>query len=160
MTDSRPEDLLGILSDQALRTLRAGFDRPFLMAAAARMITYHKAQGLTEWIRDVVYAAGPDPTSLSPRERELVLLGVISAQRDAFVLSGRIYWGLMEGLSVENVADALTSAGTYTGVNTFRFSVNVLIDVLQVLARAAETGGEAAATPAVLRAMMAAFPRR
>jgi alkylhydroperoxidase/carboxymuconolactone decarboxylase family protein YurZ len=158
--DRPPDDLLAILSPEGLETLRRGYDQPFLLKAAQRMIPYHKMQRLTDWMLDVVYGAGADATSLSPRERELVLMGVIAAQRDTFVLAGRIYWGLMTGLSVENVADVLMTVAGYTGVNNVRLNVNVLTDVLQVLARAAATGGEAAATPAVLRELTKTFPKR
>ena len=92
------------------------------------MIGYSKAAGLAQWIGDVVYNDSPDGrstakiTSLAPAQREAVIIATVAAERDTFVLSGHLYWGLMEGLSVENLADILLTVASYSGINNFRLS--------------------------------------
>jgi alkylhydroperoxidase/carboxymuconolactone decarboxylase family protein YurZ len=159
-------DILAILSDEDLQALATGYDRPFLTGAAAGMIGYAKAQGLATWIGDTIYKAGLPATSLEYFERELVITAVVAAERDVFVLSGHIYWLLMEYLArgdasirpVEKIADTLMTVAAYRGVNNFRLSRQVVEDVLKVLKAAVVA--KTTRTQDILPLMVTAFPPR
>jgi alkylhydroperoxidase/carboxymuconolactone decarboxylase family protein YurZ len=164
--------ILNILSLQDLRDLRNGYNRDFLNEKAAKMIGYEKAEGLAGWVADVIYKTG-DPnkvmvSSLDYYQREIAILAVTAAQRDTFVMSGHVYWLLMELLkgpcaneelsAVAKVADVLLTAAAYTGVNNFRLSRTVLVDVLNVLKASCAAG--ITDTPQILVKMMEKFPPR
>jgi alkylhydroperoxidase/carboxymuconolactone decarboxylase family protein YurZ len=167
---SRPVELLKILPKAAVERLRKSYDRNALTFIAKVMIGYPKAGGLAQWIGDVVYNDTPDGrdtttvTSLSPAQREMVIIATVAAERDTFVLSGHLYWGLMEGLSVENLADVLLTVAAYSGVNNFRLSRQVLEDVLEELdaadQEAASTKGTQRSTIDVIRRLKKKFPDR
>ncbi len=166
----RPIELLKILPKAAVDRLRKGYDRNALNFIAKVMIGYPKASGLAQWIGDVVYNDTPDGrdtttvTSLTPAQREMVIIATVAAERDTFVLSGHLYWGLMEGLSVENLGDILLTVAAYSGVNNFRLSRQVLEDVLEELdaadKEAASTKGAQRTTIEIIRRLKSKFPDR
>lgn len=155
-----------ILDSSDLALLKAGYDRAYLTGKAAAMISYSKAQGLASWIGNTIYRLNGPPSSLEFYEREIVITAVVAAQGDVFVLSGHIYWTLMEYLSrsdssinpVEKVADVLLTVAAYQGVNNFRASRDVLQDVLRVL-KIACTNGQAT-TQEILPRLLEEFPSR
>jgi len=148
-------DLLSVLSPDDVALLRSNYSREFLLTAAANMLPHRKAEGLVGWISSVVFQSNATGTnSLSAAQRELVIISVVATERDSFVLSGHLYWALMEGLSVENIADTLMTVGTYTGVNDFRYSSNVFLAVLGVLQKAVTQGGDALTTPAIVKLLV------
>lgn len=170
MTPPLPIDQ--ILTIDELRALRDGYDRNFLTQGARKMIGYEKAQGLADWIGEVVYRMG-DPSkvkvsSLAFFEREIVIVTVAAVQRDVFVLSGHFYWLLMELLlgpcandeptAVAKLADVVVTVAAYAGVDNFRLSLTVLADVLKVLKACYAEG--AVSTKEVLGYLKAAFPPR
>jgi alkylhydroperoxidase/carboxymuconolactone decarboxylase family protein YurZ len=97
------------------------------------MVHHAKAKGFVDWISQVVFSSQTGGNSLTPAQREMVILSVLATQRDTFVMAGHIYWALMEGLSVEQVADTLMTVATYTGINDLRYSCEVFDRVLALL---------------------------
>jgi alkylhydroperoxidase/carboxymuconolactone decarboxylase family protein YurZ len=161
--------LLTILSDRDLGDLARGYDREFHHRAASQMVGYEKASGFASWIGGTVYRDGQPSSSLEHHEREIAILAVAAIQRDTFVLSGHIYWTLMEllrgplavgppALAVEKVADVLLTVGAYAGINNFRLARTVLEDVLKMLKRACEAGECASAQ--IFPRLAESFPRR
>ena len=153
------KDLTNILTADDLVTLRKNYQRAAFLSAAPKMIRYWKAGGFVDWLGNTVFnpvleqqptASDPDPainyykdressdlaeqTTLTPGHREAVVLSVMATtQRDPFTMSAHIYWALMEGLSVENVADIFMTAGAYAGIDNFRFTSSLLADLLTML---------------------------
>jgi alkylhydroperoxidase/carboxymuconolactone decarboxylase family protein YurZ len=149
--------LLDILTSEDLAILRAGYDPSFLLGLAPRMVSYPKAAGFVGWISDVVFTYGAKASSLSPAAREMVIVAVMATERDTFVLSGHLYWALMEGLSVEQIGDTLATVATYRGINDLRYSLAVFQDVLLLLKKAVNDGGDAVTVQKVTAAMKATF---
>lgn len=163
-TPKDQRDVLGILSPAALGTLKVGYDRSFLLGSAPKMIRYAKVIGHANWIADTVYGAKANPvsmapgtqntdtTTLTPVEREMVVLAVAATKRDAFTMAGHIYWALMEMVvdqtpdPVAKIADVMMTAGIYGGVDNLRWAITVLREVLLVLEGAAADGGVSATT--------------
>jgi alkylhydroperoxidase/carboxymuconolactone decarboxylase family protein YurZ len=134
--------LQDILTPAELALLRSRYNRDCLARLAPRMIPWPKAAGFVGWTSDVVFTPGPGPgtSSLTHAEREMVIVAVMVTQRDTVVLSGHLYWALMEGLSVEKIADTLMTVATYQGVNALRYGLAVLRDVLLLLKDAVRDG--------------------
>jgi alkylhydroperoxidase/carboxymuconolactone decarboxylase family protein YurZ len=124
-----------ILTDDDLELLRRQYVRDVLLGLAPRMVHHAKAKGFVDWISQVVFSSSSQSggNSLTPAQREMVILSVLATQRDTFVMAGHIYWALMEGLSVEQVADTLMTVATYTGINDLRYSCEVFDRVLALL---------------------------
>ena len=150
-----PDDLLTLLSDENLEKLRTayrdGYGRDLLMAFAARQVPYSKAKAWSAFVGDTIYNRPKDEnlkpideatvvrSSLTPAQRETVVLSVMATtQRDPFAMAGHIYWALMEEMSVAEVADVFMTVGTYAGLDNFRFTSNLLKDVLTMLNAFAE----------------------
>jgi len=170
---------LPILDDAAMRKLRSGYDRKFLLGFAQSEVAYAKDAPLVAWIANTIFdASAPDHSgpvsSLTPWERELAIICVASVQRDTFVLSGHIYWALMEWeppvgdpapatRSIEKIADLLLTTATYAGVSNLRLSSRVFEDVLGALKDLADAAvGPAAIVPTrdVLGRLKSLFPAR
>jgi alkylhydroperoxidase/carboxymuconolactone decarboxylase family protein YurZ len=149
--------LQDILTPQELALLRSHYNRDCLARLAPRMIPWPKAAGLVEWISDVVFTPGSATSSLSHGEREMVIVAVMAMQRDTVVLSGHLYWALMEDLSVEKIADTLMTVAAYRGVNTLRYALAVFRDVLLLLKKAVAAGGASMTVEAVAVAMRDQF---
>lgn len=140
-----PKDLTLILTRDDLKLLRDGYDPKVFLGAAPRMIRYFKAGGMTDWFGRTVFnpidvkqnvetSGEAAQTTLTPAFREAVVLSVLAmTQRDPASMSAHIYWGLMEGLSVENIADVFMTVAAYAGADNFRFTTSLLADVLTFL---------------------------
>jgi hypothetical protein len=153
-------DVRELLSDAELATLRAAFDGDAMLALAraASVEVFPPAAPFAEFLVEYFYGyrggAGAPSTSPEPwsaRDRELVVLSLVASH-----FSGRglnvglhVYWGLMSGLSVQRVCDALTLSGIYSGMQSFTLSFSVLRTTLGLMRTAAAPGGNPASTAIV-----------
>lgn len=160
------DDVRAILSPEALAALRSGFD-PHLMglvATAKAASSYTDSRGFIDGIGARYYVAGPGadgPTSrVAPRDRERTLIGILAAgNRPAFALAVHFYWGLMEGLDVDDIADTLLLTGAYAGVDAFTNAAFTLGETLRLLATAVSEGPDAVTSRALLPRIVSAFRR-
>jgi alkylhydroperoxidase/carboxymuconolactone decarboxylase family protein YurZ len=154
-----PKEVTKILTPGELKLLRDVYDPKVFLGAAPRMIRYFKAGGMTNWLGQTVFnpiavkpkgssdaeeelakvknaetSGSAAQTTLTPAFREAVVLSVLATtQRDPVSMAAHIYWALMEGLSVENIADVFMTVGAYAGIDNLRFTTSLLADVLTFL---------------------------
>ena len=144
-----------VLSQAELDRLREAYDGASLVAANAEAFG-RPYQRLAAWgptVATLFYA--PDP--IPPRERELCMITLLAYRSPGLALANHLYWGLMEGLSVEQACQAIGLAGCYCGLPTYNESVFVVHRTLHVLKRLL-AAGECAAK-AVLAALVSEFSK-
>lgn len=148
--------MTGILSDEMLARLRAGWSRPTLHTAIRGVVNSatSDAQGWMDFVMDELYESGP----LDARDRELVIIGLLAGRKEIAPLAFHVYWGLMEGISVEQIVRVVTLAATYNGVSAYVEGQRVVAKVLSQLAEQATKGEEACQVDAVLPHLVALFP--
>jgi alkylhydroperoxidase/carboxymuconolactone decarboxylase family protein YurZ len=158
-TTFAPPDVRALLTDDELAKLRAGFSNDAMLAGArgSSIAPFPPAQPWVQFLLDYFYGAGDGGREPWPAtERELFLLGLLSSRfmGRGLDLAIHVYWGLMAGLSVQRIADALLLTGLYCGVESYTNSLGVLRGVLGLLKDAA---GKDPSTGAVVPALAGAF---
>lgn len=130
------QDLRTVLCNEALQKLRQGYDRD-AMRAAMLTTTVEPYPPLGAWNEAIAatFYGGASPLAAVDRERCLIMLLAYTGAR--FSLGVHVYWGLMEGMAVEEVCHVVGLAATYGGVPSLGNSFPVLHAVLQGLAAAA-----------------------
>jgi len=137
-------DCTGILCDDGLARLRKGYadgdGNTIMLAGADKNLTsaYEPSGPFVTWVSDRFYRQGV----FSPKERERILISVLS-DGPALTLSIHIYWGLMEGLTTQEVAEILLMTSAYRGLPLYSNQVRVLQKTLQILADLDEQGSSA-----------------
>ena len=153
-----PADLASALSEAALASLRAHYSADFMLAASrASVAAPHPASG--PYVEAVIKGFY-DGARMAPRERERVLVALFAAQSVApsLFLAVHLYWGLMEGLSVDDLADTMGLSGLYTGLAHYTAGLKTLRITLDALAALATTSG-AKLDPAAVVGALGASPK-
>jgi len=124
-------DVRRILTDEELERLREGYDRAAMWAGARRAVVmpFPPTERWLEFLGAELY----DPERFEPRERERVLIGIFAGRPEEMTLSVHAYWGLAEGLSVEDIARTLALSGMYTGIGNYTLSMGILRRTLVTL---------------------------
>ncbi len=149
-----------LLTPTALKALRAAYSRAIMNQVATTVVAspYAPSKAFVGFAGDRYYQGEPSATVTSPADRERVLIGIFaSGRRPSFALAVHIYWGLMEGLSVDAVADTLLLAGTYGGLDVMSDSFFTCSETLRLLQRFADEGGAATNSGVLLQKLVAAF---
>jgi len=151
-------DVRSILTEDQISALRQSYSRS-LMHVVATTITvapYPPAAGLIAFAAERYYNEAPPVLTHADRER--VLIGVFAAdRRPAFALAVHVYWGLMEGLTVDEIAEIVSLSALYGGLDVLTDGMRTISDTLRILAKAVDAGGEAAGSQKLLPALVAAF---
>ncbi len=147
------QDLTQMITSAELTRLREAFDPEVLLRAnsGAFATVYPRLASWGENVGELFFAPGP----LAPRERELCLVTLLTQRSPGLSLGNHVYWALMEGVTVEQICQAVGLAGCYGGLPTYTqgvFTVHRTLTVLKKLAPASERGPET-----VLRALVEAF---
>lgn len=146
-----------ILSDDAIALLRAGYNRQMMYAIVRQTLNtpYPPVAPWTDFIMGDLYdGEGP----LDHGQRELIVISQLCAQGFVAPLATHIYWGLVEGLSPAQIAQAITLTGTYAGAQKYVVGIRVMGQMMGMLAECAAAGPEGAALPAVAKKLLAMFP--
>lgn len=85
------------------------------------------------------YFFGTDK-NMGPSHRELCALSILTSMRASEELVIHVYWGLMVGLSVNQIADAIFLGGHFSGVAAYNGALKVAKVALANLAAQAEAG--------------------
>jgi len=143
------EDITEILSEDDLERLRASFDEATMSATASAVLIaeYPESQLYVTAIHDSLFGAGPDGTEpplagLSAKERETSLIVLMAAQRTTFELAIHIYWGLMQGLTQDEVAGLLMLCGVYAGIGSQTTGLQTMRQTLTGLKQAVLNDGD------------------
>lgn len=151
------QNVAEILSDEAIQLLRDGFDRKLMYAIVRQTLNvpYPPVAPWTEFIMGDLYdGEGP----LDHAQRELIVISQLCAQGFIAPLGTHIYWGLVEGLSPAQIAQAITLTGTYAGAQKYVVGIRVMGQMMQMLAECAAGGAEAAGLPNVAKKLLAMYP--
>lgn len=149
-------DMTGFLTDAELTTLRAGYDREGMVKGATGAVARHYAGAapLMQFFQSELYA----PERMEPKDRQRCLLAILAPRGHALTLSVHVYWGLAEGLSLRDIYQVLLLTAAYSGIDAFATSAFILQkQTLPLLKSLMAEGGEAAATPNVLRHLVEKF---
>jgi hypothetical protein len=146
-----------LLGDQALAELRAQYDGEMIlrMALANLESTDPRTAPYTTFVGDEVYRS----PRMRPIDRERCLIAILVQSAQAMPLAMHVYWGLMEGLSTDDVLQTVLLAGMYGGLRCHTSSEMIVRECFLLLNELGEKGGEAAGTAAVANALLARFLR-
>lgn len=153
-------DVREILSDDALAALRGAYDRNIMVhvATTLTMSNYTDSKDWFDFLAARHYRADDARPGMNDQDRERCLIAVFAAGRRApFALASHVYWGLMEGLSVDDVADIILLSSAYAGVDVFADGMFTLGETLRVLAALANKGGDSLSPVAALTTLVNGF---
>lgn len=126
------QDLRTIVTEPTLRALRTAYS-PEAMLAANLAAVSRVAPQLAAW-NDAIAATFYGPTSpLTPRERERCLITLITTTGPGVCLAMHVYWGLMEGIGIDEMIFLVGLAGCYGGLPKATFGIDVMHRVLVAL---------------------------
>lgn len=98
------------------------------------------------------------PTELPPRERERVIIALLTANPiSSMFLAIHLYWGLMEGLSPVEMAWVQLLTGTYAGIDKYSNGVSVLAQTLSAMAALNAAAPTKTSSQDVFNALAATF---
>ena len=132
------QDLRTVLSSDALNKLRDGYDASAMRTAmlTATVEPYPPLARWNEAIADTFYG---DESPLAPIDRERCIIALLAHNGAQFSLAVHLYWGLMEGLSVNELCHIIGLAACYAGIPSVGNSYPVLAKVLTTMSRISET---------------------
>ncbi len=126
-------DVRGILSDADITLLRSGYDRARMKASAVAGVAgaFGPAVPYVQTMVDRLF----DSAVLPPEQREVGIIALLAARSGGggLFVAIHLYWGLMEGLPVERLADTLLLTGYYSGISVFNAGLATLIRTLTTL---------------------------
>lgn len=131
------DDLRTLLSDEALARLRAAYDSVVMLNANVRAMS-ETYPPLAAWLRSTGEELFGHGAVLAPRDRERCIIAVLARSSPPLSFAMHLYWGLMEGLSVNEVCATVSLVACYGGLPELSHSTRVLGRVLRVLGRVAE----------------------
>lgn len=146
------------LTAAQLATLQGGYSRTVMDMVATKIVSgaYPPSAGLTAFAGERFYNDAP-PT-LAPANRERCLLALFCAgRRPTFAVAVHIYWALMEGVSVDEIAEIILLATLYGGIDVLTDGNRTLTMTLTTLAQVADAGGAGAQSQTLLPALVAKF---
>lgn len=146
------------LSPEALAALQSGYQAVVLREATRQALSsaYPPGAHYVDAVVDSLYDGDP----ISARDRERCLIALLAVNQEPFTLSVHVYWGLMEGLSLGEIAHTLLLAGAYHGMPVYTtglLAVQKTCGALSTLV--VEQNGEAVSSAAVLQRLLQAFGR-
>ncbi len=114
--------LHSILSRPNLALLRHGFDPEAAYGMALGSLA-GPIPGAGPWVTEAGSYFYKDASHMSPRRRELCVLSMLTTMRLPDQLAIHVYWGLMVGLGVDEVCDALFLGGDYGGIAAYTTAI-------------------------------------
>ncbi len=149
-------ELTAILTDDDLTRLRAGYARDRLAAAAENTFAsaFPPARRFAAAITDSFYGASPE---LAPRDRQLVMLATLADLADVNFRT-HVYLSLMEGLSPQEVVNAVYLVALYRGGRLWTAATGAMEAVFSALKTASGEGAEACEMTAILRSLRTGQP--
>jgi alkylhydroperoxidase/carboxymuconolactone decarboxylase family protein YurZ len=151
MTDPVLQQSFG-LTDEDVETLRRGYQRDLMLAATRGALSqvYPQGAGYVGAIVDAIYTSGP----LTPEDRERCLIAILGTRQEALNLAIHIYWGLMEGLTLDEIGRTLLMAGAYAGLPAYSAGLIVMKKACGVMKAVLTEDPAAAVSQKVVGALM------
>lgn len=151
-------DVRSILTEDQINQLRQGYSRAVMNVVATKLVAapYPPVAGLVAFAAERFYNEAPPVLGHADRER--VLIGIFaSGRRPAFGLAVHAYWGLMEGVAIDEISEIIVLSSLYGGIDVLTDCMRTLGDTLRQLAKAADAGREATQSQVLLPALVATF---
>lgn len=145
------DDIRTLLSDEMLAKLRAAYEPGALVAANATATT-RMYPAIEPWCAGIVSTFFTDSGPLAPRQREQCLIALLAYTGPEVSLGVHVYWGLMEGLSLDEICQVIALTGCYGGLPKGYRGLQVVARVTRALQRVATTSARGPAS--VLEALM------
>lgn len=82
----------------------------------------------------------PPTTGINGADRERSIIAILASQPNALFLAIHLYWGLAEGLSVNDICQIMLIVGGYSGFSCYTNGLNTLYKTLRALKSAVENG--------------------
>ena len=148
------KDLRTLLSSEALRKLRSSYDAGVMSEAMASTVArpYSPLSPWNDGIAHTFYAAS---SPLASVDRERCLIALLTCTGPDLSLAVHVYWGLMEGLSIDEVCHTIGLAASYAGVPRLAYAFPVVSRLFELLERT--TQGSKADAREILRAVLEEF---
>jgi alkylhydroperoxidase/carboxymuconolactone decarboxylase family protein YurZ len=114
--------------------LQSGYD--FMKAATGGAVKkcYPASAGWVAQVIESQYSGKP----IAPKDRERTLIALLASKADGPFMCIHVYWGLMEGLSLEEVAHTLFLTGCYCGMDAFMHGLIALDTAYTAMKKVAE----------------------
>lgn len=119
------QELRTIVNDGKLAALRAGYSHEAMLAANLAAIQ-RVAPQLATWNDSIGATFYGASSPLAPRERERCLIALITNIGPGVCLAMHVYWGLMEGIDVDEMVHLVALAGCYGGLPRATFGMQVI----------------------------------
>jgi alkylhydroperoxidase/carboxymuconolactone decarboxylase family protein YurZ len=150
------QDLTTLLPEATLARLRAGYSHDAMVAANLAAVE-RVAPQLASWNAAIAAPFYDTKAILKPIDRERCLIALIATSGPPISLAMHVYWGLMEGLGVEEILHILALTGCYGGLPRTMFGIETMHRTLRALA--AVDLEEHTDSPAAVRALLAELAR-
>jgi alkylhydroperoxidase/carboxymuconolactone decarboxylase family protein YurZ len=82
----------------------------------------------------------PPTTGINGADRERSIIAVLASQGNASFLAIHFYWGLAEGLSVNDMCQVILITGGYSGYSYYTNGLSVLATTLKALKSSVDDG--------------------
>lgn len=141
------------LSSADIKKLKKGYKVATMKAAASATVgkLYPPGAPFATGVVDWLYGSRP----ISPKDRERCLIALLCQRQDGALLAVHIYWGLMEGLTLNETCHTLLLAGAYTGIPNYSSGLMTLTKTCAILKQA--VGAGETQVPQVLEALFIGF---
>jgi alkylhydroperoxidase/carboxymuconolactone decarboxylase family protein YurZ len=157
-------NIVDFLSLPKLKVLREHYHRSEATAVLSSVLPalYEPSRAYGDAITEAFYGCLPDDhpspnrKALSVQDRERCLIALLASRGVEGTLAVHIYLGLMEGISVEEIANVMMLAGMYTGVDRFASALKTYVTTLTTL-RALVDGQQRLDAPSVISKITALF---
>lgn len=147
------QELRTIVSEATLKAMRTAYSHDAMLAANLAAIE-RVAPQLSGWNQSIATTFYGPTSPLAPRERERCLIAVITNIGPGVCLAMHVYWGLMEGIDIDEMIHLVGLAGCYGGLPRATFGMEVIHRVLIALSGlSSDRGfGPASAVGAIVQA--------
>jgi alkylhydroperoxidase/carboxymuconolactone decarboxylase family protein YurZ len=146
-------DLRTRLTTAALSKLRAAYE-PAVMSQGNAAALRDIYPPLSSWGDEVSATFYDRPGPLTAKDRERCIVGLVTMLGATLPLAIHVYWGLMEGLSVEEICHTIGLSACYGGLPKASHGLLVVDRTLALMNRVSETSPDA---QAVLESLIAEF---
>ena len=126
------DDIRALLSDEQLARLRAAYDAGAFVRAEVRLFAT-AFPPLAHWNEAIATTFYAPSAALAAVDRERCIIALLAHTGQELPLAFHIYWGLMEGLSVEEIGYTVGLAGCYGGVSRAGAGLQIVGRTLRLL---------------------------
>jgi hypothetical protein len=143
-------DIRSVIDDLRLQALRRGYDHTAMVAANVRAVAT-VAPPLSDWNEEIARTFYATSGPLAPVSRERCLISLLTVSGLPVPLAIHLYWGLMEGLTIDEVLQIIGLSGCYSGLPRTVFGIEVMYRALVVLSTLGDDLGPSAVVAALVR---------